>query len=243
MNLDTIYNEDCMAGLDRIPDNSIDLVATDPPYLIDVVGSGCFGSKNKLYHQDLEHLSHGIDNAVLEKIVSKLKAINLYVWCNKAQFRQYIDFFDDLGCYVDLITWHKPNPVPAANNKYLSDTEYLFFFREKGVKLYGTYSTKTKHYELPCNVADKERYNHPTVKPLEIMRNIIINSTQVGDIVLDPFMGTGTTAVACVETCRHFVGFEIDEEYHRTALDRLAAARPRKHLFRQQSHLLAFEEG
>lgn len=169
-----------MLGLDRIPDGSVDLVAMDPPYLLDVIGAGCFGSGHKLYHHDLAPISKGISLSELEKITAKMKAINLYVWCNKAQFRFYIDFFEDRGCYTDLIVWCKPNPVPASCNKYLSDTEYLFYFREKGVPLFGSYETKSKHYHLPQNVIEKERYGHPTVKPLQIMRNIITNSTRGG---------------------------------------------------------------
>ncbi len=123
---------------------------------------------------------------------------------------------------MDLLTWHKTNPTPMCSNKYLSDTEYLLFFREKGVKVNGSYDTKRKWYVSPLNVSDKKLYGHPTVKPLEITKNLIINSAPEGLPILDPFMGSGTTAVAAKELGFDYVGFEINPEYHLTALKRLS---------------------
>lgn len=180
MMLDTIYNMDCLEGLKMIPDKSVDLVITDPPYEFSTGGAGAFGSYHKRYYSSLEKISNGLANNILDALIPKMKSINCYVWCNKAQLRQYMDYFDDLGCSIDLLTWHKTNPVPACNNKYLSDTEYLIFAREKGVKLYGTYETKRKWYCTPLNVEDKHKYGHPTIKPLEIIKNLVTNSSRGG---------------------------------------------------------------
>ena len=129
-----------------------------------------------------------------------------------------------MGCKTELLSWHKTNPVPTCNNKYLSDTEYLLFFREKGVKIFGSYETKKKYYVTPTNKSDKDKYEHPTIKPLEIIQNLILNSSQEGDVVLDPFLGSGTTAVAAVNTNRHYIGFELDEKYFDIACQRLDEA-------------------
>ena len=203
MNLDVIYNKDCIEGLKELPDSSIDLVVMDPPYEMDTSGGGAFGSFNKLYHSSLTSISKGISNDVLDLLVRKMKAINMYIWCNKAQLRQYLDYLDDRGCMIDLLTWHKTNPTPTCNNKYLSDTEYLVFAREKGVKLYGSYETKRKYWVTSLNTDDKKRYGHPTIKPLNIIKNLIENSSKQGGVVLDPFMGSGTTAVAAKSLGRH----------------------------------------
>ena len=125
------------------------------------------------------------------------------------------------GCFWELFTWHKSNPIPTCNNKYLSDTEYCLIFRENGTNLYGTYETKSKYYISNINKEDKEKYLHPTIKPLEVVKNHIINSTKENDIVLDCFCGSGTTCVAAKETGRRFIGMEIDPEYHKIAVDRL----------------------
>ena len=210
-----------------IPDGSIDLVITDPPYEIEMskinpsAKSGAFGVTNRNYHGEIQPLTEGIRNSVLNELVRVMKKINIYLWCNKTQLRQYIDFFEDKGCSTELLTWHKTNPVPTCNNKYLSDTEYLLFFREKGVKVLGSYHTKKKYYISPTNKNDKKLYSHPTIKPLDIIENITINSSEKGATVLDPFMGSGTTGVACLNTERKFIGIEIDKDYFEIAQKRI----------------------
>ena len=74
---------------------------------------------------------------------------------------------------------------------------------------------------MPTNKADKKKYNHPTVKPLEIIENLVINSSQENEIVLDPFMGSGTTDEASIRNNRKFIGIEIDETYLNTAKKRI----------------------
>lgn len=254
MDYDYIECGDCLELLKTIPDNSVDLIVTDPPYeFVSGGGGGAFGSKKRDYHAeynslyiktgeteeterlrinpnkaksraDVAPLSKGFDFKVLDECCRILKAINIYVWCSKGQLRKLLDYFEDKDCSIDLLTWHKTNPVPTCNNTYLSDTEYCVFAREKGVKTYGTYATKKKWYATPTNKADKALYSHPTIKPLDIIENLIINSTQEGDIVLDPFLGSGTTAVAAVNTNRHYIGFELNEKYYDTACQRLDEA-------------------
>ena len=221
MELDTIYNKDCIEGLKELPDNSIDLVVMDPPYDLLKSGGGAFGYANRQYHSQIEGMSEGVTNDMLDVIFSKCKKVNAYIWCNKRQLRQYFDYLDDNGYMIDLLTWHKTNPTPSCSNKYLSDTEYLIFARESGVKLFGSYGTKRKFYVSPSNTGDKKLYGHPTIKPLEIIKNLIINSSRGGDIVLDPFMGSGTTAVAAKLLDRHYIGFEINSDYHRIAEERV----------------------
>ena len=130
--------------------------------------------------------------------------------------------YEDKGCNVDLLVWHKTNPIPTCNNKYLSDLEYCVFARDPGVGLGGTYETKTKLFETACNKDDKDSYAHPTIKPLTIIETLVGNSTKSkDDIVFDPFLGSGTTAVAAKRLGRKYLGFEISEEYYQVAKDRL----------------------
>ena len=108
------------------------------------------------------------------------------------------------------------------NNTYANDTEYLIMAREKGTtKLYGDYDSKKKYWITTTNKNDKELFNHPTIKPLDIIKTLVLNSSNENDIVLDCFCGSGTTCVACKETRRRYIGFEIDPEYHRIAVNRL----------------------
>ena len=106
------------------------------------------------------------------------------------------------------------NPVPACGNKYLTDTEFILFFREKGVKIYGTFNTKFTYYVTPLNQTDKKKYGHPTIKPINIVNNLIVNSSLENGIVFDPFLGSGTTAVAAIECVCNFIGYELNPDYY-----------------------------
>ena len=120
-----------------------------------------------------------------------------------------------------MLTWHKTNPVPACGNKYLTDTEYILFFREKGVKIYGEFKTKFTYYITPLNQSDKKKYGHPTIKPINIVTNLIVNSSLENGIVFDPFMGSGTTGLAALELNRKFIGIELNEEYFELSKQRI----------------------
>lgn len=108
-----------------------------------------------------------------------------------------------------------------CGNKYLSDTEYIIFLRGKGAKVFGTYATKKKYWVQNTNTEDKDKWGHPTIKPLNIVETLVFNSSEAGDIVLDPFMGSGTTAIACIKEKRHFIGFEKDENYWKKSVERV----------------------
>jgi len=223
MRLNYIDNADCLEGMKTIPDRSVDLVVTDPPYLIETRGAGLYAQPDKQYTKELEPMADGFCEEVLDELCRVLKRINIYLFCSQKQLLPLLDYFvTRRRCNWNLLAWHKSNPVPACGNKYLTDTEYILFFREKGVKVYGDYWTKRTYYVTPKNTADKKLHGHPTIKPLEIVQNLITNSTEPGAVVLDTFMGSGTTAVACMRTGRNFIGFELNERYHAIATNRVA---------------------
>jgi len=213
---------DCIEGIKQLPDKSVDLVITDPPYKIETSGAGIYKQADKRYIKELNCMKDGFSKDVLDELCRVMKKINIYIFCSQKQIIPLLDYFvTKRNCNYNLLTWHKTNPIPACGNKYLTDTEFILFFREKGVKIYGEYKTKFTYYLTPLNQKDKKLYNHPTVKPLEIIQNFIINSSLEGEIVLDPFMGSGTTAVACINTNRNYIGFEIDERYYKIAEKRI----------------------
>lgn len=224
MNYDYIEQGDCLELMKQIPDKSVDLVVTDPPYDIYAgKGGGCFGTRQA--YSDIEFISNGFSEAILDELCRIMKKINIYLFCSQKQIIPLLDYFvKGKGCNWNLLCWHKTNPVPACGNKYLTDTEFILFFREKGVPIHGEFKTKFTYYVTPLNTKDKKEFGHPTVKPLEIVQNLIVNSTNEGDIVLDPFLGSGTTAVAAINTNRHYVGFELDKTYFKVACDRLDEA-------------------
>ena len=193
MDFDCIFNEDCLEGMRRMPDASVDCIVTDPPYELENQGGG-FWSKNEDPAQNtynargtrkgmdrLGDIKDGFDTAILDEMCRVMKRINIYIFCSQKQIQQYLDYFvTRRGCNWNLLSWHKTNPIPACGNKYLNDTEYILFFREKGVKVYGSYDTKRTFYVSLRNQEDNVRYHHPTVKPLQIIRNFVLNSTVEG---------------------------------------------------------------
>ena len=148
---------------------------------------------------------------------------NIYLWCNKTQIPEYFKFYvEKHKCKFDIICWHKTNALPTYSNKYLSDTEYLLYFRKgKGKCFPKSYEDAKTYYIAPINHKDKKKYKHPTIKPLDITEKVIKNSSKENDIILDPFMGSGTTGVACKKLNRNFIGIELDEKYFNIAKERI----------------------
>lgn len=234
LELNQVYNMDCLSGIEQMLKQGIyaDLIVTDPPYFIKSTRAG---GKSELarsiqpMNDELQNgnLTVGIDDTYLQAMWDVMRTPNIYVWCNGAQIPQYIDFFvKKHKCKMDIIVWHKTNATPLFCNKYLSDKEYCLYFRRGAYCQPQSYKTATTVYELPINAKDKRLYGHPTIKPLPIIRNLVANSSKQGQLVLDPFMGSGTTAVACKEQGRNFIGFEINPDYTETCAKRLAATIP-----------------
>lgn len=218
-----IYNQDCFIKIKEIKDKSVDLVITDPPYMIETQGGGMYLQKDKQYVKELKKMKDGFSTKILDELCRIMKQINIYIFCSQKQIIPLLNYFvTNKKCNYNIITWHKTNPVPACGNKYLTDTEYVLFFRERGVRIYGSYETKRTYYITPLNTADKKLYGHPTCKPVNIIENFVINSSKKDDVVFDPFMGSGSTGVACVKNSRNFVGIELEQKYCDIANKRMA---------------------
>lgn len=230
-----IINADCMDILKQLPDKCVDLVLTDPPYLM-VSGGHWKGeladrqtARNELLRG--KGLYDGFSNEVLEQLCRVMKRINIYVFCSKNQIHQLFDFFENKSDNFDLLCWHKTNPSPLANMTYLNDTEYCLNFREKNCTIRGAIEQKKKYFLTSVNQKDKELYSHPTIKPLEIFEQLIINGSNENDLVLDCFSGSGTTAVACHRLKRRFICIEKDPEYWAKSCERLKAEQAQLQLF------------
>ena len=232
--INEIYNMHCLDGIQQMLEQTmqVDLIVTDPPYLIKSTKAG---GRSELarsiqpMNDELakNNLTVGIEDVYLKAMWDVMKIPNIYIWCNGALLPQYIEFFvNKRKCKMDIIVWHKTNAMPLFHNKYLSDKEYCLYFRRGAYCNPNTYTKAKTVYEFPLNVKDKRLYNHPTVKPLPIIRNLVENSSKPGYLVLDPFMGSGTTAVAAKELGRNYIGFEINKDYFEASQRRLASVLP-----------------
>ena len=120
------------------------------------------------------------------------------------------------------MVWCKQTCTPFTNDMWLPNLEYCLCFKEATAPRYNDgYEIKSKWYISPSNKEDKELFKHPTIKPLEYVKKHILHSTNEGDVVLDCFMGSGTTGVACKELNRDFIGIELDKEYYEIAKNRI----------------------
>jgi site-specific DNA-methyltransferase (adenine-specific) len=220
---------DCLELLKTLDDNSVDLVVIDPPYIFDSCGGGgAFGTDNRknmheMFVSKADNLKFGFDFTILDEIERVLKLLNIYIFCNKNLLADLLQRYKEYN--FDILVYHKTNPIPTVNNKYLSDLEYILFVREKGTKVFGNYKTKSKLFSQPQK---KREFNHPTIKPLNIIQTLIENSSKEDDIVLDCFLGSGTTGVACVNSNRNFIGYELDPEYFKIAEARIENAQVKK---------------
>lgn len=248
-----IYLADCYQAIKELPDNCIDCIYTDIPYLYSQGGGGnselgqrtakkrleLMGLKETLYDKslsgsdlmklankekhtaDVVSIEEGIDLSVLNEFCRVMKKINIFIWCSKLQIADILNYFIAKGCNYEILVWCKTNPTPATNNVWLPDLEYCLYFRECGILLNDGYEFKSKYYISPANKKDKDRFNHPTIKPLELVERHLKHATQENDIVVDFFLGSGTTAVACKNTNRQYLGFEIQANWYKIAKDRL----------------------
>lgn len=219
---------DCTILLKNIPSNSVDLVIIDPPYDLKIRHDGgkLYAAK-KITKSNLDIINTNLDTSydipkVTSELIRVMKDINIYIWCNKKQILEYLNIFvGEYNCKFEIITWHKTNALPTFSNKYLTDTEYCLYFQSGSKVFPKTYEDAKTWFLSPINSKDKKLWGHPTIKPLELIRRFVKNSSNPGDMVLDCFMGSGTTGVACKELQRNFIGMEINESYFQIAKQRI----------------------
>lgn len=246
METNKIYLGDSYELLKEIPDKSVDCVYVDIPYDFEGNGGGgAFGSKKRNYHKEYETVSlntnentlykrkaknsyenekiaFGIDYVILDELVRIMKSINIFIWCSNKQIFPIMKYFiENYEPFSTILTWNKLNPIPTGNNTWLSDIEYCLYFRDSNTKLNDGYELKSKWFTSSINKNDKDLYDHPTIKPLELVKRHLAHATQPNDIILDCFMGSGTTCVAAKELGRRYIGIEIDKNYFKIAKDRL----------------------
>lgn len=218
---------DCLELLKLLADKSIDCVITDPPYQAHFEkGGGAFGQRQ--YFEDIDegvgsNLNFDI-KPFLEAIKPKLKIFNAYFWCSQRQIQDYLAFATDNKLHFDILIWSKTNPLPTKNNKYLPDLEYCVFMRETGA-YWNNDLIFDSYRKLFVTAVNKSEWGHPTEKPLNIIRTNMEVSTRGGDLVLDPFLGSGTTGVAAQQLGRNFIGYELSPTYFEIAKKRIDQAK------------------
>ena len=236
MELNKIYNEDCLEGMKKIEDNSVDLIITDPPYE-HVKG----GMKSKKYNvgtwKSDSYMNEKMSDFKKEDIfnfldvsITKMKKVNMYIFCSKLQLAHYFDYLNkNKKLKYDLLVWDKSSDDGKYSMKsskfFTQDIEYIIRIYESGVslnKVWNEERTKSdSRYYMKRQKFKQPKGKHGTMKPVELIERFIELSSNENDIVLDPFMGSGTTAIACLNTNRNYIGFELDKKYCELANNRI----------------------
>jgi len=210
--INSVVCGDCLEGMSLIPDNVVDLIITDPPYILDdsSAGNSKIMSLEKFGSEDYKKITNGFDIDIVFRECERVsKKLNMFCFCSNKQVSDIMRFGENNGYITNLLVWHKKNAPPFANGVWKSDLEFCVHIRANGTTFQGEAKVKSKLYQ--SNLVT-EKF-HPTTKPIDLISRYIEIGSNKEDIILDPFMGSWTTARACKDLNRNFIGFELEEKY------------------------------
>ena len=234
-----LINADCIEHMKVMTDKSVDLILTDPPYEYENHGGGQakLAQRQLVKDKHIDFMSVGFDyDQVLTEFIRICRIPNILMFCSNKQVSVLMSWFEQKHIPVDLLVWSKTNPIPLCNGKYLSDCEFIVYAHGKGAVFNNDcpYEYKRKVYSSP--IVSNENRLHPAQKPVELLKRYILLHTMTGATVFDPFMGSGSTAIAADLTDRNFIGVELDETYFGIAQQRLQATRAGVPVIIKQEH-------
>ena len=226
MELNQLYNLDCMLGMKQIDDCSIDLIVTDPPYKVTSRGSA--GNSGGMLQKDINKsgkvfLHNDIEpSEYAPEFYRILKdGTHLYVMTNHCNLIKMLNEFTKAGFhFIKSLVWDKGNKIMGTF--YMSQFEYILFFRKGGAKQINFCGTSDL-VSIPNKKIkiDNGDNLHDTEKPIQLYETLIRNSTQANEIVLDPFEGSGNHCIACENLNRNYLAFEIDKNIYQMAQKRI----------------------
>lgn len=214
---------DCLELMRDIPDGSVDLVIADPPYTMTRRGKSC--RPNWMRNNMGDNVFFGpLPNTKewMKECYRILKdGTHFYTFCNTNDLQKYLNVASEVGFMLhNVLTMIKDTGMP--NRWYLKNCELVLFFRKGRAKPINDMTCRDWVFvKMPTAKTGKL---HITEKPIDFITKIVKNSSAPDDVVLDPFMGSGTTGVACANTGRRFVGIEKDDHWFEVARDRIERA-------------------
>lgn len=223
--INKVFNEDCLVGMQRIPSGSVDMVVTDPPYKL-VAGGKTSGNTSGIFAPSKASRSGKMfqSNSIKFSDWSSdtfriLKdGGHCYIMVNDRNMQEMLNAFTAVGFKVlNILFWDKGNVTP--NKWYMKAGEFVILFR-KGKAININNMGDSTILRFKNSIGNKV---HPTEKPVDLMQRLIENSSNIGDVILDPFVGGGSSMVACVNTGRNYIGFELDKGYYDIITERLAS--------------------
>ena len=251
--LDTILKGDCVSALERLPEKSVDVIFADPPYNLQLDGDLHRPDQSKVDAVDdaWDHFEsfQAYDAFTRAWLLAARRVLkpNGTIWV----IGSYHNIFrvgatmQDLGFWIlNDVVWRKTNPMPNFRGRRFQNAHETMIWASRDPKAKGY----TFNYEAMKAANDdvqmrsdwlfpictgSERLKdengdkvHPTQKPEALLARVLLSSTKPGDVVLDPFFGSGTTGAVAKKLGRHFVGIEREQSYIDAAMERIADVRP-----------------
>lgn len=226
-----IYNSDCIKIINGLEDNSLDLLLTDPPYGYNYVSNmrGYENDITKKILNDDETSAFKLFDDMIDTIYPKMKTdSHIYIFMSWKTQCHFIHTVEKYFKMKNIIIWDKGGfSMGDLEGNYADEYESILFATKGNKKLCSS--------KRPTNVLKIQKVNpsdliHPMEKPVKLMRELINNSTNEGDVVCDPFMGSGATGVACGNT-REFIGIEMDKRHFDMAKSRIKQVTDTRSLF------------
>ncbi len=223
-----IINMDSDQYLKEIPDNSVDFILTDPPYNLSQYSTGNmkFDWRTDI-NNDLAEWDKDFDpKKIKDDFLRVLKPTgNIFSFCSYNMIGKWHTTFDPIFDTFQFFVWHKTNPVPKFRKAgFLNSCELIVCMWNKGHTWnFGKQNEMHNFFESSICMGPErlKEPKHPTQKPVRLLKNLIKIASNEGDVILDPFMGVGSTGVAALEMDRKFIGVEIDKTYFDAAQKRL----------------------
>ena len=217
---------DCLELIKEIPDRSIDLIVTDPPYRVTSKGSA--GNSGGMLQKPINKQGKvfQFNDVAPEDYIPEFYRVlkdgsHCYIMTNHVNLQKILNVSTNEGFkFIKSLIWNKGNKI--MGQYYMNQYEYILFFRKgKGKKINNCGTSDLLSIPNKKTKGQDGKNLHDTEKPVELMKILVENSSNVDDYILDPFMGIGTTGIACMNTNRHFIGFELDENYFKIAKERI----------------------
>ena len=214
--MNTIINDDCLNVMKQVPDKYFDLVLTDLPYgECDVPNNGIWDKNTNM--ADMSKADKVTFN--MQELLKEFDRIckgSYYIFCGTEQISEIIKHFKK-GHTTRLIIWEKTNPMPInGQHVFLSGIETCVWAKKSGATFNESCKNTVFRYPLGIDTTD-----HPTTKPIKLFAEFLRISTKQGNKVFDPFLGSGTTAIACESLGLDWVATEINPDYVAIANKRL----------------------
>lgn len=227
-----LINGDTYKCIGGVPSDSVDLILTDPPYNLSPYSTGNMKFNwRKDINNDLAKWDEKQFNPCdwIEDFKRILKPTgNIFAFCSYNLMGKWHEVFDSEFDTFQFIVWHKTNPVPKFRKAgFLNSCELVICVWNKGHTWNFTKQKEMHNFiETPICMGNErvKNPNHPTQKPVKVLKHIIKIASNPGDLVFDPFMGVGSTGVAAIDLGRRFLGIEVDPKYSQVAKRRLKVA-------------------